>query len=107
MRVAYTASSLKLIGFPAEIFHALVNDSAAFRAWLDRSSSPAEFMDLLQPALKRRPHAEPDREVCDAFFKGECLLIPLVLFVDSRRIPILYGFGTLLPVSSVLRFSSR
>lgn len=60
-----TASTdLKLIGIPAEAFHRLERQSEAFRAWLDSSSTPAELIQVLEPSLRRRPHAEPDeREV--------------------------------------------
>lgn len=60
-----TASTdLKLIGIPADMFYKLEQQSPQFRAWLDRSSSPSEFIQVLEPSLRRRPHAEPDeREV--------------------------------------------
>ena len=60
-----TASTdLKLIGIPAEAFYRLERESPAFRAWLDRSSTPSELIQVLEPSLRRRPHAEPDeREV--------------------------------------------
>ena len=60
-----TASTpLKLIGIPAEAFYELEGESEPFRAWLDRSTSPAEIIRCLEPALRSRPHAEPDeREV--------------------------------------------
>jgi len=58
------ATPLKLIGIPAEAFYALEAESAAFRQWLDRNNSPAEIIRCLEPALRARPHAEPDeREV--------------------------------------------
>ncbi|QNI46834.1 peptidase domain-containing ABC transporter [Synechococcus sp. A15-60] len=60
-----TASTdLKLIGIPSEAFYRLERESPAFRAWLDRSSTPSELIQVLEPSLRRRPHAEPDeREV--------------------------------------------
>ena len=60
-----TASTdLKLIAIPAAAFYRLEEESPAFRAWLDQSSSPSELIQVLQPSLRRRPHAEPDeREV--------------------------------------------
>ena len=71
------ASSLTLIGFSAETFHVLADDSAVFRAWLDSSCSPAEFIDVLQPALKCRPHAEPDeREVLRRLLQGGMSIDP-------------------------------
>ena len=60
-----TASTpLKLIGIPAGAFYELEERSEPFRQWLDRNNSPAEIMRCLEPALRTRPHAEPDeREV--------------------------------------------
>ena len=60
-----TASTdLKLIAIPASAFYWLEEESAFFCDWLDKSSSPSEFIQVLQPSLRRRPHAEPDeREV--------------------------------------------
>ena len=60
-----TASTpLKLIGIPADAFYALEAESEPFRQWLDRNSSPSEIIRCLEPALRARPHAEPDeREV--------------------------------------------
>ena len=60
-----TASTdLKLIGIPAESFYLLESESQSFREWLDLSSTPSEFIQVLEPSLRRRPNAEPDeREV--------------------------------------------
>ena len=60
-----TASTpLKLIGIPADAFYALEAESEPFRLWLDRNNSPSEIIRCLEPALRARPHAEPDeREV--------------------------------------------
>ena len=60
-----TASTdLKLIAISASSFDRLERESDSFRSWLDRSSSPSEFIQVLGPSLRRRPHAEPDeREV--------------------------------------------
>ena len=56
-----TASTdLKLIGIPADVFYRLERESLAFRAWVDQSSTPSEFIQVLEPSLRRRPHAEPD-----------------------------------------------
>ena len=56
-----TASTpLKLIGIPADAFYALEAESEPFRQWLDRNSSPSEIIRCLEPALRARPHAEPD-----------------------------------------------
>ena len=58
------ATPLKLIGFSAETFSELERDSDQFSAWLDSNNSPAEIMAILEPALRKRPHAEPhEREV--------------------------------------------
>ena len=58
------ADSMKLIGFKADDFYELENQSSGFRRWLDSQSSPAEFMQVLQPSLVQRPVANPpDREV--------------------------------------------
>ncbi len=58
------ATPLKLIGFTRDDFYALERDSEPFRRWLDQSSSPSELIDVLTPALRSRPHAEPqEREV--------------------------------------------
>ena len=60
-----TASTdLKLIAIPQDAFYRLEHESHEFRAWLDRSNTPSEFIQVLEPSLRRRPHAEPDeREV--------------------------------------------
>ena len=59
-----TASThLKLIGIPAEAFYRLESESQAFRTWLDRSSTPSELIQVLEPSLRRRPHAGPMTEV--------------------------------------------
>lgn len=55
---------LKLIAITAEDFYSLEQRSAAFASWLDANNSPAELMAVLEPALRRRPHAQPpEREV--------------------------------------------
>ena len=60
-----TASTpLKLIGIPAEAFYQLEEECESFRQWLDRNNSPSEIIRCLEPALRARPHADPDeREV--------------------------------------------
>ena len=78
------ASPLKLIGFTAETFYSLERDSAAFRSWLDASSSPSEFIDVIQPALRDRPHAEPDeREVLRRLLQGGMSIDP---YRDNRTL---------------------
>jgi subfamily B ATP-binding cassette protein HlyB/CyaB len=58
------ATPLKLIGIPAEAFYTLEAESEPFQQWLDRNNSPAEIIRCLEPALRARPHADPDeREV--------------------------------------------
>ena len=53
-----------MIGIPAESFYLLESESQSFREWLDLSSTPSEFIQVLEPSLRRRPNAEPDeREV--------------------------------------------
>ena len=68
-----TASTdLKLIAIPASAFYWLEEESAFFCDWLDKSSSPSEFIQVLQPSLRRRPHAEPDeREVMRQLLKTD------------------------------------
>ena len=88
------AGPLKLIGFTAETFYSLERDSAAFRSWLDASSSPSEFIDVIQPALRDRPHAEPDeREVLRRLLKAECLLILIVIIVRLNLTTHQFGYG--------------
>ncbi len=78
------ASSLKLIGFSADDFQVLAHESEAFSAWLDRSSSPAEFMDVLEPALRRRPTGDPDeREVLRRLLGG----MTIVPSRELRQLP--------------------
>ena len=58
------ATPLKLIGFTAEDFYELERESEPFGRWLDANNSPSELMDVLAPALRSRPVAEPaEREV--------------------------------------------
>jgi ATP-binding cassette subfamily B protein len=58
------STNLKLIGIPAEAFLRLERESGAFRAWLDRTNTPSELIQVLEPSLRLRPKAEPDeREV--------------------------------------------
>ena len=58
------ATPLKLIGFTAEDFYELERESEPFSRWLDANNSPSELMDVLAPALRARPVAEPpEREV--------------------------------------------
>lgn len=62
---------LKLIGFRADDFYALEQRSQAFAAWLDANNSPAELMAVLEPALRRRPQANPpEREVLRRLLPG-------------------------------------
>ena len=59
----YGCHPLKLIGFSAETFAELERDSDQFSSLPDTNNS-AEIMAVLEPALRRRPHAEPhEREV--------------------------------------------
>ena len=61
---ATASTNLKLISIPVAAIERLERESDSFRSWLDRSSSPSEFIQVLEPSLRRRPHAEPDeREV--------------------------------------------
>ena len=58
------ADSMKLIGFKADDFYELEKQSEAFRRWLDSQTSPAEFIQVLQPTLSKRAVANPpEREV--------------------------------------------
>lgn len=73
------STNLKLIAIPAELFWRLEQESEAFRTWLDQSSSPAEFMQVLEPSLRRRSKAEPDeREVLRR-------LLPSLQVVSTRQ----------------------
>ena len=78
------ATPLKLIGIPAEAFYALEDQSEPFRQWLDRNNSPAEIIRCLEPALRARPHAEPDeREVLRRLLPN----LQVVAARDRRQLP--------------------
>lgn len=78
-------TSLKLIGICADDFYALEQRSPAFAAWLDSNNSPAELMAVLEPALRRRPHARPaERDVLRALLPG-LQLIPARV---DRQVPL-------------------
>ena len=78
------ATPLKLIGIPAEAFYALEDQSEPFRQWLDRNNSPAEIIRCLEPALRARPHAEPDeREVLRRLLPN----LQVVPARDRRQLP--------------------
>ena len=65
------ATPLKLIGFTAEDFYELERESEPFGRWLDANNSPSELMDVLAPALRSRPVAEPaEREVLRRLLPG-------------------------------------
>ena len=49
------STNLKLIGIPAEAFLRLERESEAFRAWLDRTNTPSELIQVLEPSLRLRP----------------------------------------------------
>ena len=69
------ATPLKLIGFKAEVFYELERDSEPFSRWLDANNSPSELMDVLAPALRARPVAEPpEREVLRRILPGLSLV---------------------------------
>ncbi len=58
------ATPLKLIGIASEDFYQLERECKGFSNWLDESNSPSEIISVLEPALRSRPHAEPnEREV--------------------------------------------
>ena len=63
-----TASTdLKLIGIPAEAFYRLERESDAFRVWLDRSSTPSEFIQVWDPVCVVVPTPSPTTErLCGA-----------------------------------------
>ena len=74
------ATPLKLIGFSAEVFYHLEDQSSEFRHWLDTNNSPAEIMDILKFSLRSRPNAEPqEREVLRR-------LIPSMQLLSARDI---------------------
>ena len=65
------ATPLKLIGFKAEDFYELEQESEPFSRWLDANNSPSELMSVLAPALRARPVAEPpEREVLRRVLPG-------------------------------------
>jgi len=69
---------LKLIAISAEDFYSLEQRSEAFASWLDANNSPAELMAVLEPALRRRPQAQPpEREVLRR-------LLPFLQLVPAR-----------------------
>ncbi len=67
-----TASTpMKLLGIKSEDFYWLENNSHAFADWTSNHNSPAEFMDTLGPALRRRSKAEPpERDVLRSLLPG-------------------------------------
>ena len=75
---------LKLIGIPAEAFHALEASSSKFCQWLDANNSPAELMAVLSPGLRRRPMAEPpERDVLRNLLPG----LQVFPYRQERQIP--------------------
>ena len=80
-----TASTpLKLIGIPAEAFYELEASSEPFRQWLECNNSPAEIIRCLEPALRARPHAEPDeREVLRRLLPN----LQIIAARDLRQLP--------------------
>ncbi len=62
---------MKLIGISAEDFYWLEENSQAFANWLSTKNSPAEFMDALRSALRRRSMADPpERDVLRRLLPG-------------------------------------
>ncbi len=75
-----SAMPLKLVGFKAEIFYELIDRSPEFSKWLDKNNSPAELIQALKPALRRRPHGEPnEREVLRS-------LLPNLNVISTREL---------------------
>lgn len=65
------STTLKVIGFTAETFYQLEQESEAFAHWLNNNDSPSELIDCLQLALRQRPRAEPaEREVLRRLLPG-------------------------------------
>ena len=65
------ATPMKLIGIDADDFETLLDDSPAFANWIANQSSPAEFVDALRPAMRRRSKAEPpEREILRLLLPG-------------------------------------
>ena len=63
--------TMKLLGIKAEDFYWLEKNSQAFSNWLTSKNSPAEFMDTLTPALRRRSIADPpERDVLRELLPG-------------------------------------
>jgi len=78
------SSPLRLIGFSREDFYTLEQESEPFQRWLAANNSPAELMACLMPALRDRPHAEPDeREVLRKLLPGMQCVTDLV----ARHLP--------------------
>ncbi len=77
------ATPLKLIGIKADDFYSLEKESDAFRTWLDTNQSPSELMNAFGPALKARPHAEPnDREVLRQLLPS----LQIISFTEQREL---------------------
>ncbi len=65
------STPMKLLGFSAEDFYWLEENSKSFADWLSTNDSPAEFMDALRPALRRRSMTDPpEREVLRTLITG-------------------------------------
>ena len=78
------SSTLKLIGFPSDVFYELESECDTFSKWLDRNDSPSELISTLTPALRRRPRAEPpEREVLRRLLPG----MSVVPAQDIRELP--------------------
>ena len=78
------ATPLKLIGFRAEDFYHLERESDSFSRWLDANNSPSELMNVLAPALRARPVADPpEREVLRRILPG----LRLVPAHQIRKLP--------------------
>ena len=80
------ASPLRLIGFSRDDFYTLERESEHFQSWLAVNDSPAELMACLTPALRDRPHAEPDeREVLRRLLPGNEMRHQSCVAATARR----------------------
>ena len=78
------ATPLKLIGFSADDFYTLEQESEAFARWVATNNSPSELISTLEPALRARPQAEPhEREVLRLLLPG----LSVVEAAGLRQLP--------------------
>ena len=72
-----TASThLRLIGFSADVFYELEQQSESFRNWLDSSNSPSELISVLGTSLDSRPSGDYSARDILRVLVSKMMLIP-------------------------------